>query len=86
MHDETENRMITGIPAYKSPIEQSLRCVCGIRYLVLMSDSIGDAEGRARARAEAIRSTFVDARLTPFMMCECGQALDFVEEVSTAVM
>lgn len=78
--------MITGIPAYKSPIEQSLRCLCGLRYLVLMSDSIGDAEGRARSLAELIRARFIDSRVTPFLLCECGQFLDFVEEGSSTLV
>jgi hypothetical protein len=78
--------MITGIPNYKSPIEQSMRCLCGLRYLVLMSDSIGDAEGRARGRAELISARFIDARVTPFLLCDCGQFLDFVEERSSALV
>lgn len=78
--------MITGLPAYREPIEQSLRCVCGIRYLVLMSDSIGDTEARARERAEMIRARFIDARLTPFMNCECGEFLDFTTEEQTTAM
>jgi len=35
-------------------IKQSMRCLCGVRYLVLMRDGLGDAESRAMARAEMI--------------------------------
>lgn len=72
--------MISGIPQYQSPIEQSLRCLCGVRYLVLMSDGTGDAESRARERAEVIKAVFINARKIPFMLCECGEFLDFTTE------
>lgn len=78
--------MITGIPPYQSPVEQSLRCVCGLRYLVLMREGLGDYEGRARERAEMIHATFVDARQTPFMNCSCGEFLDFTIEDQTAIV
>jgi hypothetical protein len=26
--------MMTGLPDYRAPIEQGLRCVCGLRYVV----------------------------------------------------
>lgn len=78
--------MITGIPHYTDPIEQSLRCLCGVRYLVLLRDGLGDQESRTRERAEVIRATFVDARKTPFMLCDCGQLLDFMPEASLMVM
>jgi hypothetical protein len=42
--------MITGIPQYQSSIEQSMRCLCGVRYLVLMRDGMGNVEARAKAR------------------------------------
>jgi hypothetical protein len=57
-----------------------------VRYLVLMSDSIGDVESRARERAEMIRATFVDARRCHFIECECGEVLTFVDEASAMVM
>lgn len=79
--------MITGIPPYDpQPIEQSLRCGCGLRYLVLMRDSIGDAEGRAKERAKVIHATFIDARQIPFMNCSCGQFLDFMVEDQTMMV
>jgi len=72
--------MITGIPPYSNalPVECSVRCVCGLRYLVFTGAVIiGDAESRERARAVGMRATFVDARAIPFMSCECGELLDF---------
>lgn len=79
--------MLTGkhplsLPPYsdRMPVEYSVRCHCGRRFLVLnpaASGIVGDAEGRAKERAEAMRCTFVNSQLSPFVMCECGQALDF---------
>ena len=69
--------MITGIPPYATPIEQSLRCSCGARYVVYLGGGMGDAEGRARQRAELLKARFVDARQMPSMICSCGLALDF---------
>ena len=81
--------MITGIPPYTDalPIEYSLLCLCLRRYLVFTGQGamIGDAEGRARARAEQMQARFIDARSTPFMNCECGQALDFMPDGSVIV-
>jgi len=78
--------MITGIPAYGEPIEQSVRCVCGIRYLVLMREGLGDYEGRAKERAKVIHAKFIDAREQPFLLCRCGQLLDFAPEQSAFLM
>ena len=78
-----------GIPDYTGaiPIEYSLRCVCARRYLVFtgMGRIVGDAETRARERAASIKATFIDARSTPFMQCECGQVLDFMPDGSVMV-
>lgn len=54
--------------------------MCGLRYLVYLGGGVGDAAGRARDRAEVIRARFVDARQTPFMLCQCGEFLDFTVE------
>ncbi len=61
------------------PVEYSARCLCGRRYLIFNpgAHSLGDAEGRARERAEAMRCRFVNSSMDPFLTCPCGQALDF---------
>ena len=71
--------MITGTPDYKSPIEQSIRCACGLRYLVFTGGSDFDqaACDAARVRAQAMDAQFVDARIVPFMQCRCGALIDF---------
>ena len=47
---------------------------------------IGNDEGRAKERAANMGATFIDARSTPFMTCECGQALEFLPDESLMVM
>ena len=82
--------MIISIPDYTgaTPIEFSLRCTCGLRYLVFTGQGamISDAKGRARERAEQMQAQFIDARLTPFMNCGCGQLLDFTSDECELVM
>ena len=82
--------MITGIPYYTGalPIEYTLRCSCSRRYLVFtgMGRIVGDAETRARERAEQMQAQFIDARSTPFMNCDCSQFLDFMPDDSMVVM
>jgi hypothetical protein len=80
----------TGIPPYsdRPPIEYSLRCLCARRYLVFtgMGAMIGYASGRAKERAEDMKAMFIDARSTPFMNCECGEALEFLLDDSMLLM
>jgi hypothetical protein len=74
--------MITGILPYSksTPIECSVRCTCGQRYLGFTGALIvGEAEARARERAGQMPATFVDSRVEPWLLCACGQALDFSE-------
>jgi hypothetical protein len=78
--------VITGIPQYQSPAEQSMRCPCGLRYLVLMRDGFGHVEARVKARAKMIKARFIDARSVPFIQCECGEVLTFIDEVTNIVM
>ena len=56
--------MITGIPPYSNatPVEYSVRCLCGARYLVFNPDahSLGDAEGRSKERASQMHAQFVN--------------------------
>jgi hypothetical protein len=79
---------LTGIPPYTDalPIEYSLRCSWARRYVVFTgSKMIGDVKARAKERATIMGATFVNARTTPFMQCECGQALDFAPDDSMMV-
>ena len=71
--------MITGLPPLVAPIEQSLRCVCGQRYVIFIGGSDFDqaACAAARDRASQMNAQFVDARIVPFMQCRCGALLDF---------
>ena len=71
--------MITGLPDYSVPIEQSIRCVCGLRYVVFTGGSDFDQAALEAAldRASRMNAQFVDARIIPFMNCSCGLALDF---------
>ena len=71
--------MITGLPPLVTPVEQLLRCVCGLRYVVFMGGSDFDQAAceAARDRASQINAQFVDARIVPFMQCRCGALLDF---------
>jgi hypothetical protein len=77
--------MITGIPPYRSPIEQSLRCTCGARFVVYLGGGMGDAENRAKERTAQLQAQYVNAELTPWLECFCGQVLDFLPEVSYCV-
>ena len=71
--------MITGLPPLVAPIEQSIRCVCGLRYVVFTGGSAFDQAAceAAKGRAQAMDAQFVDARIVPFMQCRCGALLDF---------
>ena len=81
--------MITGLPPLVAPIEQSIRCVCGLRYIVFTGGCAFDdqASDAAQGRAEAMGAQFVDARIVPFILCgECGALLDFTQIESELVM
>jgi hypothetical protein len=66
--------MIAGIPNYSDSPIQSLRCVCGLRYVVLVGS--GEHEQTARAEAERLQASFVDARRLLAFDCYCGECLD----------
>jgi hypothetical protein len=72
-------RLITGLPPFVAPIEQSLRCICGLRYVGCTGGSDFDsiASEAAHDRASQMSAQFVDARMVPFIQCGCGALLDF---------
>jgi hypothetical protein len=81
--------MITGLPDYRPPIEQSLRCVCGQRFVVYLGAPFpfnNRAFEAARERAEQMGARFIDARLTPWLICSCGEVLMFVEDAAAVMM
>jgi hypothetical protein len=71
--------MITGLPPLVAPTEQSVRCVCGLRYVVFIGGCDFDQAAceAARDRAAQMNAQFVDARIVPFIQCRCGVLLDF---------
>jgi len=77
--------MITGLPDYITPIEQSIRCVCNRRYLVFFGGGMGDAEARAKERAVMLKAQFVDAQFQPWLVCSCDQVLDFVSDLTVLI-
>jgi hypothetical protein len=81
--------VITGLPDYRPPIEQSLRCVCGLRYVVFTGAPFPFNEAAfeaARERAGQMGARFIDARETPWLVCSCGEALMFVGDAAAGVM
>ena len=81
--------MITGLPDYRPPIEQSSRCVCGQQFVVYLGAplpfNVRPFEA-ARERAEQMGARFIDARETPWLVCSCGEVLMFVEDAAAEVM
>jgi hypothetical protein len=72
------------LPPYSDrvPVEYSARCYCGRRFLIFNHGmaalhSLGNAEGRAKDRAAQLHCRFVNSQLSPFVLCGCGQSLDF---------
>jgi hypothetical protein len=58
--------VVTSLPDYRPPIEQSLRCVCGQRFVVYLGAPFPFNERAfeaARERAEQMGAQFVAARL-----------------------
>jgi len=71
--------MITGLPAYQPPVVESVYFYCRVHYRVFVG--IEDYQARfAEKEAQEMGATFIDARITPFYECECGQVLDFAPE------
>jgi len=81
--------VITGLPDYRPPIEQSLRCVCGQRFVIYLGARFpfdNRAFEAAREQAEQMGARFMDARETPWLICFCGEVLMFVEDAEAWVM
>ena len=81
--------MITGLPEYRPPIEQSLRCVCGQRFVVYLGAQTpydNRAFEASRERAGQMGARFIDARESPWLICSCGEVLMFVEDAAAVVM
>jgi hypothetical protein len=76
--------MITGLPPYREPITQNVRCVCRAYYRVYVGSEDYQAKF-AEKIAQEIGAIFIDARATPFYQCECGQVLDFTTEASVLI-
>jgi hypothetical protein len=80
---------VTGLPDYRPPIEQSLRCMCGLRYVVFTGAPFPfnkHAFEAAREQAQVMCARFIDARQTPWLICSCGEVLMFVEDAAAVVM
>jgi hypothetical protein len=75
--------MITGIPSYSDRPFQSLRCPCGVCYVVLLGSD--DHKQAAMAEAERLRAGFVDARRLLAFECYCGASIDVSSEVTCKV-
>jgi hypothetical protein len=77
--------MITGLPPYREPVVQDMRCVCRRFYRVYVGCE--DYQTRfAEKVAQDLGATFIDAKVEPFVTCTCGQVLDFAPEASLMVM
>jgi hypothetical protein len=85
--------MLTGdkplaLPAYsgEQPAVLTITCDCRRRYVVLTGVADQGAQF-VRQEAERRGARFVDARVEPFLICECGQSLDLAAgDVAEMVM
>jgi hypothetical protein len=75
--------MITGIPNYSDMPIQSLRCPCGLRYVVLLGSD--GHEQAARLEASRIHADFIDARRLLSFECYCGESLDVSPDIGQKV-
>jgi hypothetical protein len=65
------------LPAYTGaqPAVLTITCECRRRYVVLTG--VADAGAQlVRQEAERRGARFVDARVEPFVLCDCGLSLD----------
>jgi hypothetical protein len=71
--------MSNHLPQYSPPIVESVRCYCRRLYRVYVGCE--DHQARfAEKEAAKLGAIFIDARQTPFVICACGQVLDFAPE------
>jgi hypothetical protein len=87
--NEIECKPLEGIPDYHPPIEQSLRSVCGQRFVVYLGAPVffdEQALEAAKDHAAMLCARFIDARSTPWLVCSCGEVLMFVEDAAAVVM
>jgi hypothetical protein len=81
--------VLTGRPDYRPPIEQSLRCLCGQRFVVYLGAPFpfnDRAFESARERSRQLGARFIDVCSTPWLICSCGEVLMFVEDAAAGVM
>jgi hypothetical protein len=76
--------MITGLPAYVPPLVEDVRCHCQAHYRVFVGVEDYQAQFAEKEAAE-LGAVFVDARLSPFVVCACGQVLDFSPECTIVI-
>jgi hypothetical protein len=76
--------MITGLPAYRAPALEPVRCHCR-SFLLVFTGSMDCQAREAKQKAEEMGAIFIDARVTPFYQCKCGQLLDFMPESTSMI-
>ena len=62
-----------------------MRCLCLRYYIVVTERGDESARKRARDKAESMGAIYIDVRACPFMICSCGQQLDFIPEASLMI-
>jgi hypothetical protein len=75
---------MTGLPAYRPPVVESVCCYCRRHYRVFTGEDY-QLKFAQKEAAEMGADHFVDARLEPFVTCPCGQSLDFAPECTLIV-
>ena len=71
--------MITGLPPHVPHVVEGVCCSYGHSYHIYVGTFDFEAEVAERI-AHDLGARFVDTRREPFVLCECGQDLDFLPE------